>query len=288
MRGKRLIALIMTGILLTGCSMGETLDKGASPLKASIVAPFDADWFYGTLGLVEDSGEGSGWEGMVLPHHLLASTLIHDGFQSLDSASVERVLLVGPDHRSLDGLRIFTTDCAWRTPFGTVSPDPETVELFLASGLVESGGDVISQEHSIGNLMPFFAFHLPDVPVTALAVPGTLSLEESVALGHLLHEATSSRETLVVASLDFAHDLLSEVAQVHDQETWAAALAGDHHRLMMMDDGYLDSSQTLVAFLVCMEDRGTESMELIHRSDASEILRVGNQPVTSYMTWGLR
>jgi AmmeMemoRadiSam system protein B/AmmeMemoRadiSam system protein A len=133
------------------------------------------------------------------------------------SATIRRVVLLGPVHRvPVRGLALPAAD-AFETPLGRVAIDPAAVSAIRHLPQVTQSAAVHEQEHSLEVHLPFLQRLLSDFAIVPLAV-GDATREEVAGVLDILW---GGPETLIVVSSDLSHYLPYEAARRLDTETAA-------------------------------------------------------------------
>ncbi|HHX51056.1 MAG TPA: AmmeMemoRadiSam system protein B [Clostridia bacterium] len=220
--------------------------------------------------------------GAVVPHHLLAHGLIGEVLASLKEQEPSLVVLVGPNHYNR-GEPLMTSSRDWQTPFGVVETDQELVEQITGSSRVKINEEVVGGEHSVGNLMPFIKFYLPGARVFPLILHHDVSLAEVQSLARQIF-LDLDEEAVLIASIDFSHDLPSQEAAEKDRETLQELKAGNLARIFRMGSEYLDSPPSLGFLWAAMQQKGLEEFLLLENTNSGFLL--GNDLIgtTSYIT----
>jgi AmmeMemoRadiSam system protein B len=138
-----------------------------------------------------------------------------------DGAPVERVVLLGPAHRSPVSTVAASSAEAFATPLGPVSTDTEIRDALVQAGLVTVDDAAHRPEHSLEVQLPFVHVLLSGVPVVPLLV-GTL---DSPAVVRVLDRVCEDSRTLVVVSTDLSHYHDYRTAVRLDEATASAIVA---------------------------------------------------------------
>lgn len=221
--------------------------------------------------------------GAVVPHHLLAHKLIEGVFLQLHRQKPSTVILVGPNHRNR-GEKILTTPLDWQTPFGIVQCDQSLIAELTATQTVKINQEVFKGEHSIGNLMPFLSFYLPDAKVVPIILHYDLSQQEAMALGTNLASLLDDNQAILLASVDFSHYLRMDEAQLRDKETIRALKAKDLSKIFALDNEYLDSPAAIGVLLSAMTELGLDDFNILENTNSGTILGNDLIEATSYIT----
>lgn len=274
-----------------------TLGAAASPVHAAAPAgkarakpahatsSFDQHAF--TLALARHRGAAvalPGVRALILPHHWPAGDLIVEGLRHLAAtADFRRVVLIGPDHPNAGGAAATTSRWPWRTPFGTVAPDDAAIHALVRGGLVRLEPAVLDREHAIAGLVPAIATFLPQGRLVPLAVRSDLRRSEAE---HLAARAAPwmDDETVLILSVDFAHDQPPRAARSRDAESVAVLAALDLDRALSFGNEHLDAPGAVAVTLALMRRLGATRFTLLDRRDGSSLPGYGGGPVTSYVS----
>ncbi|OPL08601.1 MAG: hypothetical protein AVO33_10270 [delta proteobacterium ML8_F1] len=281
MKGLGLLVLM---ILLTGLS-------GCSPEPAEAAAPgnptnqtrfYQPALFVKTLSGEEETLEGV--KGIIVPHHLTASAMIHRTFNLIRNEPYETVIILGPDHYRENHKQIATGKRDWETDFGRLAVSPLGEVLAQRMPLVRLADDDLEKEHSVGALIPYVAYYFPQANVLPVTFSTSLSLEDTLDFAEDLLELTADGQGLLVASVDFSHGLSYEAARAMDLKTRKMIDRMEYKRLNYLGNDSLDSPETLMVFLWIMENLGAGG-RLLEASNSSEVLGIRGESTTGYMTY---
>jgi AmmeMemoRadiSam system protein B len=164
--------------------------------------------------------------GITVPHHLVAANLIASAFRLVEGQSVDKVVVLFPDHFRKTRLPFATTKRDFTTVFGVVrTRASDAIRLFEADDLVEES-DLFEKDHGIGAILPFLKHALPDAEIIPIAVAVASNRADWDRLITILSTMISPR-TLVIQSTDFSHYLTFGDAIRHDQQSLNVIAAGD-------------------------------------------------------------
>ena len=132
--------------------------------------------------------------------------------------TVERVILIGVNHRSRGHRASLSPWQAWRTPLGEVAIDEKL------TGYLESHVDFISRdaeahsgEHSIEVQLPFLQRTLGQFALTPISLAG-ISLQECAELGDAIAACCRmGAKTVIIASTDLSHYLSPQATDALDK-----------------------------------------------------------------------
>lgn len=219
--------------------------------------------------------------GGLVPHHLVAGALITDFFLDLARNPPSTIILVGPNHENR-GARIATSRLGWATPFGTVAPASDLVDRMVRDGRLVVDDQALAPEHSVGGLMPYIRYHLPEARVVPIILHGDVSLAEVERLAGVVAPEVE-RGAALVASVDFSHYLTRAEAEERDRETWRAIAGYDLPAIMRMGDDHLDSPASLFLLLATMRRLGIHGPVRTAHTNSGVLMGSDFAETTSYM-----
>lgn len=244
---------------------------------------FDYRYFSGKSVKIEELTTSEKIYGAVVPHHLLAYELIDRIFVQLKSQNPPLIILLGPNHFNR-GERILTSSWNWQTPLGIVETDEKSIDQLVDTKLVKIDNNPFSQEHSIGNLMPFIKFYLPKAKVVPIIFHADVSWEESQMLAKNLSKLVTEKNAVIISSVDFSHYLTSSEAEQKDQETLKVLRNRNLPLLFTMDNDHLDSPASLGTLISTMNNLGINDFTLLDHTNSGIMLANDVVETTSYMT----
>ena len=223
--------------------------------------------------------------GCIVPHHLVAKDLIHEVFQNTSKNKYKTVVLIGPDHESINKGKIFTTLSNWQTPTGILETDGEITKKLLKNNFVIESTDKLTMEHSTSSIIPFINYYMKDVKVITLVLTKQVRLEDVEILTNALYENLNMEETLFIASIDFSHYLNLQNAEKMDSISMEAIQNKDIDKIMSFTNDNLDSPISVVAMLKIMDKAGISEKTVLNHSNSELILKKKTEETTSYITY---
>lgn len=282
-----LFIIICFGLVLTGIVRETRRAETLPTLAPSAPAPTHPNNFFDPRYFTpEYSVKKELWDekicGAVVPHHLLAHQMIAEVFSKIQDAPPNLLILVGPNHKNI-GSRILVSSLGWQTPFGTVEVDKEAVDYLLATHMVKQDDYAFSAEHSMGNLMPFVKYYLPNTKVVPIICHHDVSKKEAEQLAEHLSPLLK-KGAVIVASVDFSHYLASQEAVQMDSETLKAIREKDWDRIFAMDNDHLDSPSALGILFFAMENMGITDFTVLDNTNSGILLGNDMIETTSYIS----
>lgn len=223
--------------------------------------------------------------GCILPHHLTASDLIHEVFQNINKNDYDTVVLIGPDHESINKGKIFTTLNDWQTPMGILKTDQIITNDLLKNDFVIVNDEKLTIEHSTSSIIPFIKYYLEDANVVTLVLTKQTKLEDVDLLIESLYNSVNKEKTLFIASVDFSHYLNLNNANKMDLISMEAIQNKDINKIMSFTNDNLDSPVSIVTMLKMMDKLDSNNPYLLNHSNTELITKMKIEETTSYLTY---
>ena len=213
----------------------------------------------------------------IVSHHLLAREFIGKTLSKI-KGNYRTIILVGPNHKNIGQADIQTTPGFWKTKFGDIPADSVLINSLIGSKLAKAEENSFNTEHSVCSLVSFVKIYFPDSKIAPLILKGKTSIEQSKALGKFL--AQNCDNCLLLASIDFSHDTLSQQAEENDAKSIGILenLEEDNINNIVCDS--YPSLQVLFSFL---KQKGVKNGMLIGSSNSALVSQQNFDSVTSYI-----
>jgi len=219
--------------------------------------------------------------GLIIPHHLVASDMIAEALLSIDSSTVDRIILIGPNHGEFGDHTAISSNVDWELKDGLVQCDIELYEELLGEGYIAEDVVVLQNEHAIMVPIPYLHYVFPQAKILPVTLSENQSIERLSALGERI---APSEDTLIIASIDFSHYLTESESYVNDEITISAIESMDIESLYEFDSDYLDSSSSIIVLLEAMKAAGSTEIEILGHSNSATIQGLDLGSTTSYYT----
>lgn len=223
-------------------------------------------------------------KGGVIPHHLLASNLIADFYSRLPQETIKTIFLIGPNHEEKGAFFSLSSLFEWDTPFGFVEPDEKIINDLVAKGVIQIDENVLETEHSVGNHFAFIKYYLPNVKVVPIIFSENVGQKEIKFVVDNLKDYLAQEGNIMIASIDFSHYLTEGQAEKNDQESLAAMQDFNYQQLLSYGNEHLDSSTSIIAMLMSMNEVGVDDFEVLYNTNSAKILGYDNLETTSYFS----
>lgn len=246
---------------------------------------FEQSLFLNSLQRVPDTQEVNYIKGGIIPHHLLPAEMLANFFKKISHQTVETYILIGPNHYEKGQSKILTSDWDWNTPFGEVKANTQAIDGLVKVTAAEVNTDVLEYEHSVAGIMPYLKHFSPSATVVPLILSNTVTANELTELAEKI-QPFITKNTVILAPVDFSHYLRSREAEEHDKVTWEAMKNFDIDHLLHMNHDNLDSPSSIALLLLLMKREGTTSMHLYENTNSGKLLNSPYVSTTSYFSIG--
>lgn len=191
------------------------------------------------------------------------------GYYLASGASVETVVVLGPNHHGIgSGVAVPESD-SWETPLGSVEVDRElSSRIVKLSSIVDFDDLAHWKEHSIEVQVPFLQFSLQPgfkiVPISMLMQDELTAVEVGDAVARALQEL--GRRALLIASTDFTHYEPYEEAYRRDAKAIEAIKSMDvseFYRVIDRENVSMCGYGAVAAVLTAAKRMGAARVELL-------------------------
>ena len=183
---------------------------------------------------------------LLLPHYGNALGMCCDLLASVER-EVELIILAGPNHPGIgDAIQISGADWYWSTGQMSGALDAAKQLADVAGTLTDTQ---IAQDWSVQTLIPYLHRYFPDAKLVAVLLSRSAQADALAALAGAIETLSEQSAVLLVGSVDFSHYLDPVSAWENDQKTCAWIETGEITTLLTLDNGYLDSPETVAVVL---------------------------------------
>ncbi len=242
---------------------------------------FDAQTFYPSVRTYPASGYPHKISGMIIPHHLFASSTIAQLLSRAVSQHPKQILIIGPNHSEVGHGKWIVSRNDWNTDAGTVPVDKNLVTKILQYEGVEENNQALIADHSVSGIIPFVALYFPDAQIVPILVSGRNDNAGVTRFVQELH-AQVSDDALIIAAVDFSHGLVSYEAEQKDAITSKVLAEYNFAQLFRFDNTFTDSTVSLAVLLKLMQLRSTTRAETLLHTNSGIMSGSLDKEVTSY------
>ncbi len=227
-----------------------------------------------SIFFLRDSPKTAAVRGVILPHHLVAGDMLTEVLETIDTKTIKRIILIGPNHSE-------------RGEYTALAAGVEQ-ELFAElqkEGIILRDDAGVMDDHAITMPLSYLQEAIPQAKILSIILSENQSIERLKELGQRL---APDEETLIVASIDFSHYLSLDQANKNDEITSALIASRDYAGLYELNSDYIDSSSSIIVFLTAMDAVGATDGRIINHSNSALILDASYEYTTSYFTMMFR
>ncbi|OGG17311.1 AmmeMemoRadiSam system protein B [Candidatus Gottesmanbacteria bacterium RIFCSPHIGHO2_02_FULL_39_14] len=210
----------------------------------------------------------------IVPHYYPAGFMIARLLQTV-GGNIERVVVIGPNHREAGGSVITSGSADWETPFGILETDKETVNELYNKGLAAVDEEVLEGEQSIEVLAVYIKYFLKDAKIVPVVLKRAVTDAETEKLADFFSKKIGA-ETLVLASVDFSHYLTKKEADEKDRQTGEMIKNYRIADLDGLDSDYLDSPGAVITLLKFAQKKKLGQPEVIEHINSADL--TGSNP----------
>lgn len=220
----------------------------------------------------------------VVPHHLLAESLVEDFFSYITSKDKpETIVLLSPDHFNAGSIlgNSFITLEKRNQELSGVKVDSSLIQtLSLENNLIFSN-ESINSDHGITGLLPFIRKYFPKTKIIPFIIPSSISLEDTERFATSLN-SLASPGAMVIASVDFSHYLPVSLAELHDTKSIRTLVNFEKENFENLE---VDSWQALYIARDFARSRSREFPKIIGHLNSIDFLEDKNiEETTSYFS----
>jgi len=281
------IILAISSVLYLGLFKFNTVTVvGSNVRQAKLVNSvnfFDETAFYEGISYAKENRKifSQKVTGGIIPHHLFPSFMIADFFNRLSHQNPHTIIIIGPNHYEKGKKKVLTSLNGWKTPFGIVEPEKELIDGLSQNALVGIDDDTLASDHSVAGILPFVKHYIPEVRVIPILVSSFMTDQETSLLAQEIRSMMDDN-TVLIASVDFSHYLVSSSADEKDNVTIELIKKHEYAQILSLGSFYLDSPGSIVVLLKTMKNMGYDEMDILHHTNSGRMQRNNSIETTSY------
>lgn len=227
-----------------------------------------------------------GLQGGVVPHHLLAGSMIASFWKTVSRQKYDLIVIIGPDHFRKGRSALTTLSSGFTTIYGDVYADSMLTNALVQQNYASDEPEVMENDHAISSHIPFIRYYMPETPILPLLVKGNCDFRKIEALSNWFLETTKDRKVLFVASMDFSHYLPLETANEKDEYTEQAIRDFHYGKIAEMTNDHLDSRPSALFLLNVMSRLSAKEVRKWDHSNSDIISKTNTGYTTSYFLFG--
>ncbi len=156
-------------------------------------------------------------KGLVVPHagyEYSGPVAAHSYKRLYEDGFPDTFVILGPNHQGYGG-DVVLTDEEFLTPIGKVSVNKDIVNDLKSEGL-EINQRAHTKEHSLEVQLPFLQYFSEDFDIVPLTFIKQ-DLETVKDIGRKLRKVLRGKDVVIIASTDFSHYVMKDVAEKKDK-----------------------------------------------------------------------
>lgn len=221
--------------------------------------------------------------GGIIPHDLFVSFIIADFFKRLSFQNPKTIIVIGPNHYEKGNFKVLTSVYNWETPYGLVNPDMEFINKLVGKNLLQIDEEVLPDDHAVSSILPFIKYYIRDAKVVPILLKRGFTESESEILATRISELINE-DTVIIASVDFSHYLLSNEAKKKDDVTLKIMEDLNYYKLFELNSDYLDSPSSIGVLLKVMEKLGSSNSQILFHANSGDLQKNNGVGTTSYFS----
>jgi AmmeMemoRadiSam system protein B len=177
-------------------------------------------------------------QAVIVPHHNIVAVTRSKFLQKIRFLRpfTKKIIVIGPDHFSVDQHQISYTDADWNLPSSKIFFD----HSFDSSGL-SVNNQLLKNDHTVYNLLPDIKKYFPKASLVPILISQELKIKDLDFLYQKIKNYCHF-DCLLITSVDFSHYLPASLAEVHDAFTLDALNSLNLDKIFSAE---VDSSQSL-------------------------------------------
>lgn len=221
-------------------------------------------------------------KGAILPHHIIVASEINKFYKSLAKvASPKLFVIIGPNHYQSGVADVQTCyDCVYKTTEGEVKADKKTASLLVNNGVASRDDKTFQNEHAIFSHAPFIKRYFPNAEILPIVFQWKTPKEEVDKTVDWLTKNFANRDDIFfIASVDFSHYMPKNVADLHDESSFATISNFDFNNIYDLE---IDSPSSIYAIEKLMKNFGYQNVERLAHTNTQDFLKTPITRTTSH------
>jgi AmmeMemoRadiSam system protein B len=241
---------------------------------------FEIDNFEQAISSAKTTKAQSNIQAIMVPQHLVASSLIAQQIKVASGREIETVFIIGPNHFNVGTSDIVSAQAIWETSSGEVVSDKKYVDKFLTDLKLLDGPEIFINEHAIGAVVPFVKYYLPQAKIVPIVFRSYADQSDVDQVVTWLAD-NLSKKSLVIYAIDFSHYLTREQADHMDKQTKQYIENNDINQIMNLGDDNLDSPASLASALALAHKKNWR-LDIVANKNSDDFNLIKSSQTTSY------
>ncbi len=197
----------------------------------------------------------------------------------------DKLVLLGPSHRTMNSNFAIIREGEWETPFGNIPIDTKLADQIISrTKLVSEDIDAHRMEHSLEVQLPFIHYFNPNCSIVPLITAYFASYNDLEELGKSISSSIDvlNEDILILASTDMSHQVSQETAKEKDFLAIDKILKLDPqglYEVVKSQNISMCGFQATTAALVAAKESGAKKAELIKYQTSGDVTKDYNNVV---------
>ena len=207
--------------------------------------------------------------GIVVPHHAPALGLAVTALSLANGRTINRVIILCPDHYHRSLAPFAVTDRDFETPYGLVRTDRQAAAALLADPDV-GRSTLFDHEHGVNILLPLVSAFFPKAAIVPIAGKITATPAECERLAATLAKLVTP-ETLIILSADFSHHQTQAAARRFDQQSLCVLAQNDPKAVLALGQPENVDTVAMLYVQTLLQKRLSATFTALSNQDTTEI-----------------
>lgn len=221
-------------------------------------------------------------KGAILPHHIIVADYINNFYKSLAKvASPKLFVIIGPNHYQNGAEDVQTCfDCVYKTTEGEVNIDKKMASLLVNNRVAERDDKTFQNEHAIFSHTPFIKHYFPNAKILPIVFQWKTPKEKVDKVIDSLIKNLGNRDNIFfIASVDFSHYVTKNIADIHDESSFATISNFDFNNIYDLE---IDSPSSIYAIEKLMKNFGYQKVDRLAHTNTQDFLPTPIARTTSH------
>lgn len=216
---------------------------------------------------------------IIVPHHNLVKNKREEFLEyvSQKTVSPKTVILISPNHFSLNQNAIYYSDQNWELSNGNILFDTDTLNSI--SGLMIKENGILANDHGIFNLLPEIKEYFPNSKILPILIGHKTPIADIKILAENLSVYCNSH-CLYIGSVDFSHYLPASIAYIHDVYSRKILENNDFENILNLE---VDSPKTLYLISKMIGNSGMVKFNTYYLSNSGIVESNYDAETTGYL-----
>lgn len=214
--------------------------------------------------------------GAILPHHIIDAKELNKFYKGLAAAyegkknnKPDLFIIFGPNHYQAGEANVQTCfDCVYETFNGDLEVDREAAVALVASGAADRRDATFENEHAIHSHSQFIKKYFPEAKILPIVFQWKMPVAELKPVAKWILGNIVDKSSFSIASVDFSHYVSAEMADFHDESSWASIANFDFENIYDLE---IDSPSSVYTLMGLVHDSGYNSAQRLAHTNTQDL-----------------